>query len=466
MRGVRGVAADVEPAVVAMMHRRALSPLRDDDADGMDDEFAAFQAELATACDGDGVDVADVARRESFVDDDGTPYVWDALLERFVEDARGQAASVAASVSYDESVMTYSANDDDAREVQRAAEVFDAINAEAKAMETEDERDARKREVALERARAKAKRAKVSRDESVKILSNKNTSVYITGLPRDVTEEEIAETFKKCGVIKVDARDGSSRVKVYRDDDGQVKGDALVVFLKGPSVDLAITLLDQSELRAGDASTKMTVSAAKFEMKQSDKKDGKMAASDADAPGVAKPKKLTKEERKRAAVILKRQEAAALGWDGFDDVVDLKKVIVVLKHMFTLEEMYADVNLRKELEEDVMEEAQKCGHVLSIKTYTTTKDGVMTLRFKLPEGAESCLREWNGRWFAGRQIEASLWDGRTKLGKEEESEAAQKARLDAYAAELAGGVDADASDDDNASDASEDDGAREEQEQE
>ena len=91
----------------------------------------------------------------------------------------------------------------------------------------------------------------------------------------------------------------------------------------------------------------------------------------------------------------------------------------------------------------------------------------MTLRFKSPEGAESCLREWNGRWFAGRQIEASLWDGRTKLGKEEESEAAQKARLDAYAAELAGGVDADASDDDNASDASDDDdGAREEQEQE
>ena len=66
---------------------------------------------------------------------------------------------------------------------------------------------------------------------------------------------------------------------------------------------------------------------------------------------------MTKTERKRAAAILKRQEAQALGWSGFDDAEDAKKLIVVLRHMFTLEEMYSDVNLRKELEEDVVEDS-------------------------------------------------------------------------------------------------------------
>lgn len=45
-----------------------------------------------------------------------------------------------------------------------------------------------------------------------------------------------------------------------------------------------------------------------------------------------------------------------LGWVGFDDDVDAKKFIVVLRRMFILEEMYVDVNLCKEFEEDVMEE--------------------------------------------------------------------------------------------------------------
>lgn len=31
-----------------------------------------------------------------------------------------------------------------------------------------------------------------------------NTSVYVTGLPEDVTAEEVAETFGKCGIIKED----------------------------------------------------------------------------------------------------------------------------------------------------------------------------------------------------------------------------------------------------------------------
>lgn len=43
-----------------------------------------------------------------------------------------------------------------------------------------------------------------------------NTSVYVTGLPDDVTEAELAHVFRKCGLIKEDD-EGHPRVKVYRD---------------------------------------------------------------------------------------------------------------------------------------------------------------------------------------------------------------------------------------------------------
>ena len=41
------------------------------------------------------------------------------------------------------------------------------------------------------------------------------TSVYVTGLPDDVTIGEIATVFKKCGLIKED-ENGQPRIKIYR----------------------------------------------------------------------------------------------------------------------------------------------------------------------------------------------------------------------------------------------------------
>lgn len=42
-----------------------------------------------------------------------------------------------------------------------------------------------------------------------------NTHVYITGLPEDVTVDEIVEVFSKCGIIKEDPVTQNPRVKIY-----------------------------------------------------------------------------------------------------------------------------------------------------------------------------------------------------------------------------------------------------------
>ena len=53
--------------------------------------------------------------------------------------------------------------------------------------------------------------------------------------------------------------------------------------------------------------------------------------------------------------------------------------------------------------------------------------------FKSPQAAAKCVSLMDGRWFAGSQLEADLWDGRTShnVKKREESEEEQQRRLDA-----------------------------------
>jgi HIV Tat-specific factor 1 len=74
----------------------------------------------------------------------------------------------------------------------------------------------------------------------LKQSSKANTSIYIKGLPDDVSLEELKEFFSKAGVIKSDVETGDSKIKIYRDELGRVKGDALVSYIKSESVELAI----------------------------------------------------------------------------------------------------------------------------------------------------------------------------------------------------------------------------------
>ena len=44
---------------------------------------------------------------------------------------------------------------------------------------------------------------------------------------------------------------GKPRVKLYTDEEGNLKGDALIVYLREESVNLALNILDESEIRRG-----------------------------------------------------------------------------------------------------------------------------------------------------------------------------------------------------------------------
>ena len=89
--------------------------------------------------------------------------------------------------------------------------------------------------------------------------------------------------FSRYGVIAEEIDHGKPRIKLYTDDNGNFKGDALVVYFRAESVELACQMLDDSYFRLGESGSggKMSVVAADFSYKtQKDAPAGKTASKD------------------------------------------------------------------------------------------------------------------------------------------------------------------------------------------
>lgn len=51
-------------------------------------------------------------------------------------------------------------------------------------------------------------------------------------MPHDITEESLADFMQKCGLVEKDLETGKFKIKLYRDANGEVKGDALCTYIK------------------------------------------------------------------------------------------------------------------------------------------------------------------------------------------------------------------------------------------
>jgi HIV Tat-specific factor 1 len=96
-----------------------------------------------------------------------------------------------------------------------------------------------------------------------------NTAIYVSSIPLDATVDEVHDVFCKCGVIAEEIDSGRPRIKMYTDEKGNFKGDALVVYFRPESVNLAVQMLDDSDFRFGETGPqgKMRVQPADFSFK-------------------------------------------------------------------------------------------------------------------------------------------------------------------------------------------------------
>jgi HIV Tat-specific factor 1 len=271
--------------------------------------------------------------------------------------------------------------------------------------------------------RGKGAKSASNGDASSAERKSKNTAVFVR-LPFDATFEEVVERFSKCGLIEEDD-EGEPKVKMYAREDGTFSGEALVVYFKEDSVNLAINILDDAELHLGEPSSRMSVQRAEFGHKNDN------------VGGEARPRKVVnrKKTTKRIGRMQKYVSASIIvvdsqrygyvrkleEWvdeDNFGPAITEEDThisanknsrVVVLKHMFTLKELEDDPSLLLDLKEDVREECETLGEVTNVVLYDVRQyipsfvilfsshrlqkeqDGVMTVKFRDPISAQACI---------------------------------------------------------------------------
>ena len=175
----------------------------------------------------------------------------------------------------------------------------------------------------------------------------------------------------KCGVVDVDVRTNKPKVKLYKDADGNYKGDGLCTYVKvcqNPSiyrtstkhvlcfqiesVELALTIIDGSEIKPGQ---KIVVERAKFEMK-----------GETYNPKL-KPKKIGKKELEKA----KKRREKLLAWepDRLRGERSKRDKVIVIENVFNPSDFDRDASLILECSDRLRDQCSKLGTVKKVVVY-------------------------------------------------------------------------------------------------
>lgn len=233
---------------------------------------------------------------------------------------------------------------------------------------------------------------------------SKNTSVYVTGLPTTMTEEEFVDLMKKYGIIAKKPIHGEPyNVKLYRSKDGSLKGDACCKYQFKESVQLAIDYLDGYQY---DDKHVIKCEKATFQPKDSYDPSKKLRVDP----------EVRQKQKKRINKIMSWASEVPL---------EMKQKKVVLKHMFTVKQLTEDPSQILQLREDL---EQRCVRELQVEPkrvdiYDTNPDGIITITFNESDHAQACVYAFTTNL---PQLEADLWDGKTKFKVKETDEESEQ----------------------------------------
>lgn len=226
---------------------------------------------------------------------------------------------------------------------------------------------------------------------------SKNTKVYVSNLPLDITEEEYVELMQKYGIIMRDTTTDQLKIKLYRDpESNNVKGDALCTYIKRESVNLVLKLLDGLEYRGKT----IKVELAKFQMK-----------------GTYDPKLKPKTKKRKEKEKLKRQQEKLFDWRPEKQVGERGKHerCIILRNCFESKMFDEDVSLILTMQDELRSLASQYGAVRKVIIYDRHPEGVAQINMKEPEDADQAVVKLNNIIYRGRKVTSEIWDGRTKF---------------------------------------------------
>lgn len=238
----------------------------------------------------------------------------------------------------------------------------------------------------------------------------RNTYVYVSGMPKTMTEQEFVDLMQKYGIIATKPIRGNPlNIKLYKDQDGNLKGDGLCCYVRVESVELALEMLDNYIY---DSNHVINCERAKFELK-----------------GSYDPSKKPRPVDKKAKLKHKQRLEKKLSWEPKREV---EQRTVILKSMFTLEELEDNVEILNEVKAYVDE---KC-EALQLQSkrrviFENHPEGPVSVYF--PDGlqARAFVASMDNVPYRNRHIQAELWDGVTNY-KIKETEEQEKKRLERW----------------------------------
>uniref|UniRef100_A0A8C3QW83 17S U2 SnRNP complex component HTATSF1 n=1 Tax=Cyanoderma ruficeps TaxID=181631 RepID=A0A8C3QW83_9PASS len=201
------------------------------------------------------------------------------------------------------------------------------------------------------------------------VEEDRNTNVYVTGLPPDITKDEFVQVMSKCGIIMRDPQTEEHKIKLYKDKEGNLKGDGLCCYLK-----------------------------------------------------VSGALRCKTEESRNNIFLLLLHFIRQLDWrpEKKDGATRMRhERIVIIRNMFHPKDFEEDPLVLNEIREDLRTECEKFGQVKKVLIFDRHPDGVASVSFKEATEADLCKLTLNGRWFGGRQLSAETWDGVTDYQVEE-----------------------------------------------
>ncbi|XP_068143182.1 17S U2 SnRNP complex component HTATSF1 [Drosophila tropicalis] len=340
----------------------------------------------------------------TYTDKDGAVYFWDSKKSAWfpkIDDDFMARYQMSYGFIDNTSAGEKEKADKEAAELKRKQEELKRMTAEAEAAMAKDAAA-----TAAGTAATTSKRKAPEPPKWFEMDPSQNTKVYVSNLPLDITMDEFAELMGKCGMVMRDPQSQKFKLKLYAEKDGQLKGDGLCDYIKVESVNLALNILDEYNLRGH----KIRVQRAQFQMR-------------GEYNPALKPKRKKKDKEK-----MQKIKEKLFDWrpDKMRGERSKNEKTVIIKNLFVPELFEREVELILEYQNNLRDECGKCGMVRKVVIYDRHPEGIAQVNMSSPEEADVVIQMMQGRFFGQRQLTAEHWDGKTKYKIEESAVEAEK----------------------------------------